>query len=581
MVEVVAGFWNEATRVGRVLTYDGPVSSVPGSDFDVAVGAFTGLAGLGEIADEESFDAFALGLLVKTSEVNDAGIAVNHPFARRFVGVGGGGNDTILAQNSEEGQFYGRGGDDWMEAVNDGPGVSDSMNGGDGADLLWGGDGDNTLFGGAGDDTLRGGADADTLLGSAGLDTVTYSRATAGVVVNLLALGPQNTGGSTGVDTLSGFETLRGSAHADNLSGDDKANLVEGGSGDDTLWGADGSDTLDGGPGRDRLSGGMGDEDWVTYAGSTGGMIVDLAADSAAMAADPEGERDTLAEIERVLGSFYGDELRGDDGRNSLLGDEGNDLIVGDDEESVGGDADVLDGGRGDDTIRGGEGDDAISGGEGADLVVGAEGDDTLIGGAGRDTADYRSAAAGVTVRLNLYIDQETGGAGADNLFLIENLLGSAFRDRLTGDAEDNRLDGRGGQDALLGGSGADTLVGAAGKDVLNGGAGGDVMSGGVGKDRYVYASLAESQKVGVDLITDLTSEDRILLTEIDANSRKAGNQAFDLVDALTGKAGQAALVYDAESDQTRLLLDTNGDAKADGAILLAGYHSDFINFAL
>ena len=571
MTGIVWGSWNGSSGSGEVAAYD-TLSGAGTPNIDVAIGAFTSTAGMPAIQSQADFDSFALSMLVRTTDVNDAGIEAVGIVADDFLGVGGGGDDVITAMNFGDGEFYGRGGDDRLESIFGD--ANDSLNGGDGNDRLFGADGDNTLIGGAGDDTLFGGLDGETLAGGAGSDTADYLRAEDDVVVNLVATGPQFTGAGSGVDLLSGIENLKGGAHDDNLAGDDKPNLVAGREGADTLWGGDGADTLAGGAGRDRLEGGAGD-DWASYADAAGAVSAEMEIHTAATHLEADVELDTLIEVEAIIGGAFSDLLLGDGGRNTLLGGGANDLISGH------GEVDVLDGGTGDDTVSGDAGDDVITGFDGADILAGGEGDDTLIGGAGRDTADYRAAAGGVTVKLFAFGGQDTGGDGVDDLLWIESLLGSAYRDVFTGDAEDNRLDGRGGRDALSGGFGADTLIGGAGKDVLNGGAGGDVMSGGVGKDRYVYASLAESQKVDVDLILDLTGEDRILLTDIDANSRKAGNQAFDLVDQLTGKAGQAALVYDAASDRTRLLLDTNGDAKADGTILFAGDHTDFINFAL
>ena len=106
-------------------------------------------------------------------------------------------------------------------------------------------------------------------------------------------------------------------------------------------------------------------------------------------------------------------------------------------------------------------------------------------------------------------------------------------------------------------------------------------MSGGAGKDRFVYNSIADTFAADADSISDLTAQDRILLTNIDAKADKDGNQAFELVAALTGKSGEAALVYDSGADETELQLDVNGDGVADGLILLEGDQTGFVNFAL
>ena len=99
---------------------------------------------------------------------------------------------------------------------------------------------------GAGNDTLDGG-DGDG-------DTASYVGASSGVTVSLLLQGTaQNTLGA-GVDTLTNFENLTGSALNDTLTGDDNNNVISGLAGNDTLNGGNGDDTLDGGTGSDTAS---------------------------------------------------------------------------------------------------------------------------------------------------------------------------------------------------------------------------------------------------------------------------------------------------------------------------------------
>jgi Ca2+-binding RTX toxin-like protein len=69
---------------------------------------------------------------------------------------------------------------------------------------------DDSLEGNAGNNVLAGGTN-----GPAG-DTVSYEHATAGVTVNLAATSAQNTVGA-GLDTLTGFENITGSAFNDTL----------------------------------------------------------------------------------------------------------------------------------------------------------------------------------------------------------------------------------------------------------------------------------------------------------------------------------------------------------------------------
>lgn len=158
---------------------------------------------------------------------------------------------------------------------------------------------------------------------------------------------------------------------------------------------------------------------------------------------------------------------RGTTLRDWLTGGTGVDTLKG-----FGGN-DVLDGMGSHDTLMGGLGDDTLEGGDGTDLLYGEE---------GNDWAYYTRATSAVTVSLQVLGSQNTGGAGNDSLYGIENLIGSAFNDTLTGD---------GGANIIFGGAGADLMTGGAGDDVFSLDDAGDViveLAGG-GRDT-VFVSL-------------------------------------------------------------------------------------------
>lgn len=97
------------------------------------------------------------------------------------------------------------------------------------------------------------------------------------------------------------------------------------------------------------------------------------------------------------------------------------------------------------------------TGNTGNNVITGNGGNNRLDGGAGGDTASYATAAAAVTVALDLPgVAQDTGGAGIDTLVSIESLIGSSFDDVLLGDAGVNVLDGGAGSDLMIGGLGND-----------------------------------------------------------------------------------------------------------------------------
>ncbi|MEO0328950.1 MAG: calcium-binding protein, partial [Pseudomonadota bacterium] len=372
----------------------------------------------------------------------------------------------------------------------------------------------NIINAGAGDDTVVAGAGEDTLSGGSGNDTASYETSSESVVSDLT--NALTDGGYAEGDTLTGFENLIGSAHDDQLFGNNSSNVLEGGAGADLINGRLGTDT-------------------ASYEGSSAGVNVDLGT-GIHFGGDAGG--DTLTSIENLQGSDFDDVLTGDSGNNTLSGGLGNDVLRG----NAG--ADFLDGGAGTDTVdyagssavdinltantasggdangdefdnieniigssnddtltgnlldnelRGEAGDDVLSGIAGENRLFGGSGDDTIIGGAGRDLIDggagnndsveYSNSTEGVLVNLATGVGQ--GGDAQDDSFVgIENLTGSDFDDDLTGNSDVN------------------VLTGGLGDDVLNGGAGADVLIGGVGSDAANYSTANAGVQINLSLDT-------------------------------------------------------------------------------
>ena len=167
-------------------------------------------------------------------------------------------------------------------------GSDDTLNGGDGDDILIGLSGNDTLNGGNGNDILAGGAGNDALNGGAGIDTASYIDAASAVTVNLGVASAQNTGGA-GTDTLNSIENLIGSGLNDTLIGNNSANLLFGGAGSDTLVGNGGDDILIGGLGADTMTGGSGIDTFLWQKGGLGGgvdHITDFNVDTAGVNSD-------------------------------------------------------------------------------------------------------------------------------------------------------------------------------------------------------------------------------------------------------------------------------------------------------
>ena len=419
------------TAYGDILTGDGGDNVIEGGLGDDLLDGGANAAGGDTASYASATSAVTVSLAIAGAQV-----------------TGGAGTDTLS-------NFENLLGSDYNDTLT-GDGGNNSLNGGAGDDLLVGGAGADTLIGGTGTDTvsyagaaaavsvtingagtlgdangdvlsgienlvgsafndtltgdgaanvITGGAGDDTLNGAGGIDTVSYATAASGVTVNLGLIVAQNTVGA-GIDTLSNFENILGSAFADTLTGDGGSNTIEGGAGNDTLNGAGGNDT-------------------VSYASASSGVTVSLAT---ALAQNTFGAgTDTLSSFENILGSAFNDTLTGDLNAN---------------------------------TLDGGTGDDVLIGGAGAD---------SLIGGAGTNTASYSTAASAVTANLTTG-SGTLGDANGDTFSGIQNLTGSNFNDNLTGDSNANVLDGGLGNDTLTGNAGNDTLDVRFGRDTASGG---------------------------------------------------------------------------------------------------------------
>ena len=294
----------------------------------------------------------------------------------------------------------------------------------------------DTLTGDGNVNVLEGGAGTrDTLDGGGGSDTASYADSTGGVTVNLSATPDAagyvtgHTGGDAQGDRLKNIQNLRGSAHNDTLTGDGSANVLDGGSWRDILRGGGGNDVLDGGAGNDNLygeagadrlvggtgsdfldggseddvlEGGAGDndiliggagEDTASYAGSTGGVTVNLGG--------PKDDDDYVTG--HTGGDAQDDKLKGIE---NLRGSAGTDTLTGD------GNANVLEGRAGADTLNGGAG---------ADRLVGHYGSDLLTGGADADTFVFGKESVVVsdsTTELGAETDfvKDFSGLGADGV---------------------------------------------------------------------------------------------------------------------------------------------------------------------
>lgn len=191
-----------------------------------------------------------------------------------------------------------------------------------------------------------------------------------------------------------------------------------------------------------------------------------------------------------------------------------------------GGDDTIIIQGNTNDTVYGGSGADVIDGGQGSDTLRGGSGDDDILGGAGADNI--------------------SGGSGSDFLGGDNDAVPSTQH-------------------------GVDTISGGSGNDTLYGGGAADILTGGTGADTFLYqvgiGSGNESRVGSADRITDLTAEDRIDVSRMDADGNSAnGNSAFTLSSTASTAAG--TFWIETQSDGQHVFFNINGGA-ADMEIIV------------
>jgi len=477
----------------------------------------------------------------------------------------------------------------------DGTAGNDNLTGTGGPDTIRGFGGNDTIGGVGSADSVDGGdgndyliaAAGDTIKGGAGVDSMELVYNTGVAALDLSLMTPTNTATISDGIRVSGIEVVNifTGAFNDHIRNGDVGAFIVAAGGADTVISGSGDDYLRGGLGDDSLNGGGGFDRIGFFAeAAANGCTVDLRL---------QGQRqqtgagnDFLLGFENVSGTAKADTIIGDNNNNILWGS-------GDGTAAADG-ADVLLGNGGDDLLISGDGAHTMNGGDGIDTLS--------LWGNGLDTT------AGVSVDMNLQgstpIDT---GVGMMVLRNFENVSGSIHDDSLIGDRFANGLAGAGGDDTLRGGASADRLYGdgmiesdwpyaisgpigefdalyggdfvTPGADVLDGGKGHDLivgggeadqLTGGGGNDTFRYVRLEDSAAGEEDFLHDFNATNDFLdLSRIDADEAQNGDQAFVLVNALTGVAGQAALAYDSVEKITSVLLDTDGDAEPDAVILV------------
>ncbi len=518
--------------------------------------------------------------------------------------IGNQGNDHLYGDTSDQqgnDLLYGDEGDDELFG---GLG-NDILDGGSEADSIYGGDGDDQLFGDSGNDFLLGEAGSDRISGGNGIDTVSYHHSLSGVVVNIDEdRSYQSLASPDGIEpnfninageALDGFgtkdffkftvnlptsynvetntviedeflisgqlENIIGSQFNDILIGNSQANRIDGLNGNDLLIGNAGNDYLDG----------QSNIDTVSYQYSPNGVIVNIDeqlnyqnfggythetitsgnpiptdtepnfAINPGTAFDGFGDTDTLKNLENIIGS------------------ESHDILIG---NSL---------------------DNRIYGLAGHDLFIGNAGNDYFDGGDGFDTVSYRRDPNLAIV--NLEQNQATDGfGGTDQLYNIENVIGSTLDDRIIGDAQANTIitgtgndwvEARDGNDIIFGEQGQDTLFGENGNDFLVGGLDADILNGGADNDTASYftsaSPVAVSLTTGTGWAGDATGDRLTAIENLEGSEFEdllIGDQINNILsglggdDLIYGEAGDDWLDGGTGSDR---LLAGDGNDRLDG----------------
>ena len=373
--------------------------------------------------------------------------------------------------------------------------------------------------------------------------------------LNLTTTAANAKGDYRDLDNMLRFGVREVSGPADmeyaNLSG--KVNVLwsnppgakaDGGAGDDTIYSSAGADTITGGAGQDLVS----------YARVAGPVTVNLGLKSQDLAQDDVFTDD----IEKLIGSTFGDSLTGNSsaniiqtggGADTIDGAGGSDIVDFSDSSSgvsvnlasaeaqTGGAAEgvvlrnfenIIGSKTGANSLSGTSGDNYLEGGNLNDTFMGSGGSDTFIGGGGVNVVDFSTLTQAISIDLQ---------SSVLKLQDISQIKGSTFGDTFAGDATDNLFEGGIGHDSVVGRGGSDTVLGHAGDDTFRDASGNDSYSGGTGNDLFLSGSAYQP------------------------NSAYDGDEGFDTVDFSAFNPGSGKLELTLFEDGTgRFAWDGTGD---------------------
>ena len=392
----------------------------------------------------------------------------------------------------------------------------------------------DSVTGGGGDDTLTVFNGTDVFSGGIGIDRliIDYSAVDVGVGIST-SLNSDANGGFQGYYYINQPNRIDfTTTEAFTITGTRYNNSIVTRTGDDAVNGGDGNDVVDTGSGKDVNNGGAGID----------GIGRDLTA---------------------LLGANIGFNLE----TGKLTGAAGSSMkgfeYLYDVKTSNGADTFVTLHALYNDTVTSGAGNNSLSSFGGYDKFFAGGGTDTL-------TVDFSDIDTDLGMSTSMSVDSTNGGfqgyfyvdsnirtdfTGAEvfNVTATRNndtITGATGADKFNGLDGRDTLTGNGGNDTLDGGAAADVLDGGQGKDTLIAGGGADLLTGGTEADTFVFksADFGPVDPFFIDRITDFaTGSDKVDLTEIDANTAVANDQAFTFIgNAAFTAAGQLHVVVGA-----------------------------------
>lgn len=207
----------------------------------------------------------------------------------------------------------------------------------------------------------------------------------------------------------------------------------------------------------------------------------------------------------------------------------------------------------------------------------------TLWDGGGRDTYDLSDYDSDLRIDLrpgqfSIFSQAQRAdlGGGPHGGLAVGNICNAL---QYRGDARSliEAAIGGNGDDRIVGNAAANRLIGGAGDDVLSGLGGGDTIFGGTGQDIFRFGTAAASRPDAPDRLlpsadasafsgAGATGGDVIDLRGIDANTDRAGNQAF-----VFGNSHDIGRLWlESAGTSTRVCGNVDGTDGADFVLLIA-----------